>query len=76
MTSITAQAAKHQAMIEEAAEFGERFPDAADHDIIEHISFVFRRPIHPESCVANACIAAYDHGVAAGEAHIRAFFGG
>ena len=76
MTSITAQAARHQEMIEEAAEFGDRFPNVSDYEVVEHVRFVFRRPIHPESCVANACIAAAREGVAAGEAHIRAFFGG
>jgi membrane-bound lytic murein transglycosylase len=66
----------HREMIEEAAEFGDRFPDASDSDIVEHIRFVFKDPKLPRNSVlSRACIAAAVGGVIAGQAHLDMFVG-
>ena len=50
--------------IEAAVEFGERFPDMRDFDVLEHVGYVMRtRYDNPNTVVAHEILFAYDHGM-------------
>lgn len=54
--------------IEEAAQFGDRFPDLSEQDVLEHIEYVLvLRKLDPQYAISRVILRAYDYAsVAAG----------
>jgi hypothetical protein len=52
--------AKKIACLETAYDFGKRFPDVSNWDILDHVNDVEQVSIHEDSWLGHACIVAYD----------------
>jgi hypothetical protein len=62
--------------IDAAVEFGERFPDEYDQDVLDHVGYVMETNYpNPNTVVAMAILYAYEHGEAAAYRYCKQAFG-
>lgn len=46
-------------IVEEAAEFGRRFPDVSDQDVLDHIQYCYGRKLHDYTILGRAVLMAH-----------------
>lgn len=61
---------EYRQVLAEAAEFGERFPDKQDDEILDHINFVFSKRVVEDSVLAKGIILAFEGDYDAGLRYI------